>query len=253
MQCRSWPLFRLIPHRKNLSPSSSWFNPSHCSRPSLLEGKLLQSLSSGSSPLDCVQVTLLTTPSEGSPLPFYSQHLFWVSSHLSKCSTASPPCLPEATLQVQVTPLGSSCLTLPNVLTHDHRSFSTLSYLCPYDIVFSWLSFSYFRHFIRSYKLFYSFTILHIFNISIMIQINPSPQFFLHSSVPTWTTSSIPWVSMMLNKLKVLSSLALAQISPLVSGKKIQFRFDISLDLSIQLWYTMHRASLFSPLPSLSQ
>ena len=183
VQCRSWPLFRLIPHRKNPSPSSSRFNPSHCSRPSLLRGKFLQSLSSGSPPLDCVQLTLLTTPSEGSPLPFPSQHLFCVSTHLlSPCSTASPPCFSEAAFQVH--DHSSGLLLLNSSQCPNIQSLLLLNTLLPLPI-FSWLSFSYFGHFLRSYKLFYSSTILHIFSISLIIHINPSPQFFSHSSVPT--------------------------------------------------------------------
>ena len=140
VQCRSWPLFRLIPHRKNLSPSSSRFNPRHCSRPSLLRGKFLQSLSSGSSPLDCVQLTLLTTPSEGSPLPFHSQHLFCVSTHLlSPCSTASPPCFSEAAFQVHDHSSGLFLLNssqCPNMIITPSQHSPTFAHMISYFLDF---------------------------------------------------------------------------------------------------------------------
>lgn len=156
VQCRSWPLFRLIPHRKNLSASSSWFNPSHCSRPRLLRGKFLQSLSSGSPRLDCVQLTLLTTPQRAALCPFTANTVS-VCLHTSSPHAAQLPhrVSLRPLSKVMIAPLDSSCLTLPNVLICDHRSFSTLSYFCPYVIIFSWLSFSYFGHVLRSYKLFY--------------------------------------------------------------------------------------------------
>ena len=170
VQCRSWPLFRLIPHRKNPSASSSWFNPSHCSRPRLLRGKFLRSLSSGSPRLDCMQLTLLTTLQRAALRPF-SANTVSVCLHTSSPHAAQLPhrVSLRPLSKVMIAPLDSSCLTLPNVLICDHCSFPTISYFCPYVIIFSWLSFSYFGHVLRLYKLFYSSTILHMFSISVMI------------------------------------------------------------------------------------